>query len=59
MRGLKKWCAPLAVLIAVGLFAACDEKVPTEPQTTDLLAELGNGFPYPSHDFNLHIIGCE
>ena len=57
MRGLKKWCAPLAVLIAVGLFAACDEKVPTEPQTVDLQAQLGNGYPSPHFEYKVNIIG--
>lgn len=57
MRGLKKWCAPLAVLIAVGLFAACDEEAPTEPQTVGLQAQLGNGYPSPHFDYKLNIIG--
>ena len=57
MRGFMKWSAPLALLVAVGVMTACDQEAPTEPQSVELQAELGNGFPYPSHDFNLHIIG--
>jgi len=57
MKRMKKWFAPLAVLAVVGIMAACDQEAPTEPQNVDLQATLGNGFPQPGHDFNLHIIG--
>lgn len=54
----------LAVVSGLGLtLAACDDQ-PTQPESssnapeTSLgMAALGNGFPEPGHDFNLHIIG--
>ena len=57
MRRMKKWLAPLAVLAVVGIMAACDQEAPTQPQNTDLVAELGNGYPSPHFDYKLNIIG--
>ncbi len=57
MRGLKRLSVPLALLVAVGFVSACDQNAPTEPQNTDLVAELGNGYPSPHFDYKLNIIG--
>ena len=54
---VRRWCAPLAVLVTVGLVASCDEEIPTEAQSVDLQAELGNGYPSPHFDYKLNIIG--
>ena len=59
MRGFK----PLTFLSVAAAFtlAACDTSpVATAPQATsggEIAFSLGNGFPEPGHDFNLHIIG--
>lgn len=55
MRAFKILAVTLSVLVAF-TFTACDEQ-PTEPEASALQASLGNGFPQPGHDFNLHIIG--
>jgi hypothetical protein len=59
MRGFKRWSAPLALLVAVGFMAACNEEVPTEvdSQASETAFALGNGYPVPSFDYKLNIIG--
>ena len=54
---VRRWCAPLAVLVTVGLVASCDAEVPTEAQSVELQAELGNGYPSPHFEYKLNIIG--
>ena len=54
----RKWFGLAACVALLGVVACEDsQKVPTEPQSTDLVAELGNGYPMPSFDYKLNIIG--
>jgi len=56
MRGFKT----LSVLLAAGValtFTACDQEQPTEPQADQAQFALGNGYPVPSFDYKLNIIG--
>jgi len=57
MTGLKKCSIPIAMLLLVGFASACDQNVPTEVQSSDLTADLGNGYPSPHFDYKLNIIG--
>lgn len=50
----------VCLLAGVALSVAACENQPAQPDaqsTVGELAALGNGFPEPGHDFNLHIIG--
>ena len=54
----RKWFGLAACVALVGVVACQDsQQVPTEPQSTELSAELGNGYPMPSFDYKLNIIG--
>lgn len=57
MRGYKVLALGLAAVVAF-TFTACDDQ-PTEPeqQFSELQASLGNGYPVPSFDYKLNIIG--
>jgi hypothetical protein len=55
MRSLRLPFAGLALAVAVTIVACQD--TPTEPQTPQLQADLGNGYPMPSFDYKLNIIG--
>jgi hypothetical protein len=61
MTGLRTLSLAIVGGVAVAL-AACENQ-PTKPstqsatQSTQEMSALGNDFPQPGHDFNLHIIG--
>ncbi|MDP2469330.1 MAG: hypothetical protein Q8W45_01985 [Candidatus Palauibacterales bacterium] len=56
MRSFKVLALGLSVLVAF-TFVACDQQQPTEPEADQAQFELGNGYPVPSFDYKLNILG--